>query len=101
MLAAFARAGHDAHASGKGLILDYSELPQALLSKVLPHFGLGLGAGGLELVQHVCARHSKRPEVAFSADADPNRTGAAPFRAVCEPILGPIMDALAALRSDR
>ena len=101
VLAAFARAGHDAHASGKGLILDYSELPQALLSQVLPHFGLGLGPGGLELMQHVCSRHSKRPEVAFSAEADPGRTGAAPFRAVCDPIVGPVMEALAALRGGR
>lgn len=99
VLAAFAGAARDAWPSGGGLVVDYAELPDALLTKVLPHFGLNADAGAIEVLRGVCARHSKAPDTPFVLDRDPNRAGAAPFRPIAAPITGEIMAALAALRA--
>ena len=101
VLAAFARAACDAWPTGRGLIVDYAELPDALLTRVLPHFGLHADAAALDVLRGVCARHSKAPDTPFDAGQDPNRTGAAAFRSIAEPIIGEAMGALAALRQGR
>ncbi len=98
-LAAFAAAAQAAHAGGSGLILDYAELPDALWTRVLPHLGLVPNAGAIEVMRDVGRRHSKRPDVPFSPAHDPNRANAPAFRPIAEPIVGPVMAALAALRA--
>jgi hypothetical protein len=98
-LAAFAKAGLAAHACGRGLILDYAELPEALWTKLGAHFGLDLDLAAVERMQAVSRRHSKRPAETFSPERDPSRIGAAQFQAIVEPITGEIMAALAALRT--
>ncbi len=99
VLAALAQAALDAHASGRGIILDHSELPSALWTKVAAHFGLHPHPAALDLMQAVSRRHSKRPAEPFVLDRDPNRAAAAPFRAIANTIIGPRMAALAALRA--
>ena len=99
VLAAFGRAALDAHPSGNGLILDHTELPAALWTKVLPHFGLSANQVAVEAMWAVSQHHSKAPGTAFAPERDPNRAGAAPFRAVIDAIVGPVMAALDALRT--
>ena len=99
VLAAFARAGHGAYASGGGMILDYAELPDALQTKVCPHFGLPLDQGAIDRMAAVGGRHSKAPGTPYVLERDPNRTGAARFRSIATPITGDVMDALAMLRT--
>ena len=101
VLAAFAKAGRDAVAGGKGLILDHEELPEALWTTLPAHFGLTLDAGAVAAVRGMARRHSKRPDQPFAAEHDPNRAGAAAFRTVADEIAGPVMADLAALRRAR
>ena len=84
-LAVFAQAAADAHSGGQGLVLDHSEVPEALWTKVLPHLGLAPSASAIELMQAVSRRHSKRPGEPFSREHDPNRINAALFRSVAGP----------------
>ena len=98
-LAAFTRAALDAYPGGKGLVVDHSELPLALGTKMLPHLGLRPSAGAVELMLSVARRHSKQPDVPFSPEQDPHRANASAYRSIVEPIVGPTMAALAALRA--
>jgi hypothetical protein len=52
-----------------GLLLNYSELPHALDTRLAPHFNLALGGADLEAWQAVRARHSKQPHQSFQPDA--------------------------------
>ena len=98
VLAAFAHRALMAHPDGKGLIVDHRELPDALWTRILPHFGLHADAEAVALMRAVAGRHSKRPAEIFAPDRDPNRGGAAPFRPVADAVAGEVMAALAALR---
>ena len=98
VLAAFGRAALDAHPSGKGLILDYSDLPEALWTKIPAHFGFGVSPAAAEIMWQVSRRHSKAPGTPFSPQQDSNRANAAAFRPMTEPVTGAVMASLAGLR---
>ena len=81
------------------MILDHTELPATLWTKVLPHFGLSANQVAVDTMWAVSQRYSKAPGTAFVAERDPNRAGAARFRPIAEPITSEVMAALAALRA--
>jgi hypothetical protein len=61
---------------GNGLLLNYSELPEALETKLASHFGMELTALDIEALRPITARHSKRNHAAFQLDAAEKRAAA-------------------------
>ncbi len=59
-----------------GLLLNYSELPEALESKLAAHFGLDLTGLGTDNLRTVTGRHSKQRDTAFHPDSAEKRAAA-------------------------
>lgn len=50
----------------KGKLIDYADLPDAVFTTILPHFGVALAPSHRLAMEAVTTRHSKRPEEAYS-----------------------------------
>ncbi|MBE0620240.1 MAG: hypothetical protein IH605_06580 [Burkholderiales bacterium] len=61
---------------GNGLLLNYSELPEALETRLAGHFGVDLSHLDHEILRAVGRRHSKQGHAAFQADAAEKRAAA-------------------------
>lgn len=59
-----------------GLLLNYSELPKAIGTRLNPHFALDLCAADIAAIETVTARDAKNPERQFQADSDEKRASA-------------------------
>ncbi|ACA17878.1 hypothetical protein M446_3493 [Methylobacterium sp. 4-46] len=100
VMAALGRAALDglARAPGRGLILRYDDLPEAILGRVAPHFGLWPDAAVLAAMRAAAARDAKAPGRAFRPDAEAKRREAAPWREAAAAITGEVVAALDAAR---
>ncbi|MDD5058023.1 MAG: hypothetical protein PHQ60_09125 [Sideroxydans sp.] len=61
---------------GNGLLMNYSELPGALESKLAAHFGIDLAAQDMASLHAVTGRSAKQRHVAFQPDAADKRAAA-------------------------
>jgi len=61
---------------GNGLLLNYSELPEALESKLAAHFGLDLTGLSSENLRAVAGHHSKQRDTTFHPDSAEKRAAA-------------------------
>ncbi|MBZ0091999.1 MAG: sulfotransferase [Sulfuricellaceae bacterium] len=61
---------------GNGLLLNYSELPEALEARIAGHFGVDLSDLEQEPLRAVSRRHSKQGHAVFQADATEKRAAA-------------------------
>lgn len=59
-----------------GLLLNYSELPQALETRLAGHFGIARDALGGPELRAVVGRHAKQPHATFQADGADKRARA-------------------------
>lgn len=67
-----------------GMLIDYSELPEAVYEKLAAHFRCTWSEAELQLMRQAAARDAKQPERAFSADSDSKRQEAdARVREIC------------------
>lgn len=64
------------HRHPHGLLLNYSELPNALDTRILPHLHLSLQAADLAPWQAIRSRDSKHPQRVFSPDSAEKQTSA-------------------------
>jgi hypothetical protein len=71
-------AAADAVAGGGGLLVNYSELPDAVFSRILPHFGVTADADELAAMTRAAGRDAKAPYAAFAADGEAKRAEATP-----------------------
>jgi hypothetical protein len=69
-----ARLAMSRHANG--LLVNYSELPQALETRIAAHFGIARDVLDGEELQAVTGRHAKQPNAAFRPDAAQRRANA-------------------------
>jgi hypothetical protein len=53
---------------GGGLMIDYRELPEAVTSRIMPHFGIAAGAAERAAMAAAAARDAKAPAREFAAD---------------------------------
>ena len=86
-------------AAGGGLLVNYSELPQALWTKILPHFGIEADAADRERMAAAAKFDAKSPNMTFSGSADAKQdvlTDA--LRATAERHMGAIHRRLETLR---
>ena len=93
------RAVLDHRRLGGGLLVDYRELPSALWTRILPHFGMERGREELALMQQAAGRNAKTPYEVFKPDGEAKRAGASTaVRKETERRLAPVHAELEALR---
>ena len=78
VLAAICEAALDGAGLGGGLMVNYHELPQALVTKILPHFGVTPAPGELDLMTAAAQFDAKSPGSEFRPDSAQKRAEAKP-----------------------
>jgi hypothetical protein len=63
---------------GGGLLVNYRELPQALWTRILPHFGVEVGDADRALMARAAQQNAKEPFRAFEPDSEAKRRDAKP-----------------------
>jgi hypothetical protein len=100
VLAAICEAALDEHALGGGLIVNYRDLPDAVFTKILPHFGVTPTAEEQALMAQAVRFDAKAPGMEFTSDSAAKRAEASPAIAqICERRLGEIYRRLEAARA--
>jgi hypothetical protein len=85
VLASVCEGALEGLALGGGLLVDYSDLPDALFDRVLPHFDVASDSDATARMRAAAGRNAKRPEAAFTTDAETKRREAGPaILAACE-----------------
>jgi hypothetical protein len=59
-------------------LVDYRELPDAVWSRIAPHFGIACTAADIEMMHRSASAHAKRPNFPFEADTEEKRGAAGP-----------------------
>lgn len=94
------RAVVDNFGAGGGLLVNYRDLPDAVLTKVLPHFGMALDDSERETMRPAAQRDAKAPGFAFANDTEAKQRDATELlRALAERHLGDVYRELEALRA--
>jgi hypothetical protein len=100
VLAALCVAAASHYALGAGRLVNYAELPEALLAKVLPHFGVVPSDDETAAMRAATVRDAKAPEQVFAPDfQDKQAAATSALRAVCEQRLGAVYQRLEAIRA--
>jgi hypothetical protein len=75
------------HALDGGLLIDYSELPEALFTHILPHFGFAPDDAARAAMEAAAGRDAKAPDTRFIPDRDAKQREAdAAIRAAAAPV---------------
>jgi hypothetical protein len=88
------------HLGEGGLLVNYRELPEAVFSTILPHFGVAPGAADRAAMMAATRFDAKVPAFDFAADSAAKQQAASPAaRAAAERWLGGLYGRLEALRA--
>jgi hypothetical protein len=99
VLGAICGAAARGYADGGGLLVNYEALPQALWTRILPHFGLSPSVEELAAMAAAAQFDAKAPEVRFTQDAEAKRAATtAAIAAAAERRLAWVYGQLEALR---
>ena len=99
VLAKICRAVVDGAGIGRGLLVNYRELPDAVAARMMPHFGIGCGEWESAAMQRAASRNAKAPGAAFADDrAAKQEEASEELRAQAERHIGGVYRALEALR---
>lgn len=96
-LAGVCEAAVNAAATGGGLFVDHADLPEAVFTAILPHFGIDAAAARAAMAA-VGTRDAKNPSKPFEADAEAKRAEADARVRVAARRLGSVHERLNALR---
>jgi hypothetical protein len=70
---------------GGGLLVNYEELPQALWTRILPHFGVAPNTDEISRMTAAARYDAKAPQMAFVGDVEAKRSAVTdPVRIACE-----------------
>ena len=84
---------------GKGLLINYRQLPQAMFTAILPHFGIVISDSERAIMQKAAGRDAKTPQQTFSGDSESKQQAASPAtRAIAAERVGEIYRQLESLR---
>src|SRR5262249_51348114 len=87
------------HARGGGLLVNYRDLPEALWTAILPHFGVAASAEERAAMAETAKYDAKVPAFEFTPDSETRQREAGPtMRAAASAWLGDIYGRLEALR---
>jgi hypothetical protein len=64
------------HADSGALFVDYRELPEALASRILPHFGVAFADADLAAMNKAAQRDAKTPMLPFAPDSESKQSEA-------------------------
>jgi hypothetical protein len=99
VLAAICTAALAAYEGGGGLLVNYRELPGALASRILPHFGVEAAPEEIAAIEAAAGRDAKDPAAAFAPDSAAKRAAATPaIRAAAQRHLAHVYAQLEATR---
>ena len=99
VLAVVCEAALRGHAEGGGLLVNYAQLPDALHTQILPHFGITGTTAERQAMDLAALRDAKLPQVAFAPDSGRKRQAAtAAITAASDRHLAEIYHRLEALR---
>jgi hypothetical protein len=88
------------YASGGGLLVNYRQLPDALFTAILPHFGVACGEADRTAMTEAARYDAKAPGFEFAPDSGAKQRGATPAaRAAAERWLGDLYRQLEVLRA--
>jgi hypothetical protein len=100
LMAMICEAGLRAAEEPRGLLLNYSELPEAVYGKLAAHFRCQWRDDEIQQMRQAATRDAKQPESQFSTDGERKRREAGErVREICERKLGPVYRRLEARRS--
>jgi hypothetical protein len=99
-LGRIAEAAADHYDLGGGLLINYSQLPEAVAAAILPHFGIYPCAAEGAALAAAAGQDAKTPHQAFLPDGERKRAAAgAAVKEAAERHLRPVYDRLEALRT--
>jgi hypothetical protein len=98
VLARTCEAAVEAFAAGGGLLVNYRDLPHALWTEILPHFGMEADADDRERMAAAARNDAKAPDKVFEGDGGERRRQADAMRATAEREIGSVYARLEALR---
>ena len=102
VLAALCEAAARHYPAGGGRLVNYTDLPGALFTQVLPHFGVVPSDDETAAMQAAGARDAKAPGQDFAPDGPAKRREAGDdLRVICERRVGEAYRRLAALRANQ
>lgn len=85
-----------------GRLVNYRDLPEALFTTILPHFGVAISDTEAALMRAAATRDAKAPGQAFTPDGQDKRQEASDdLRAICERRVGAVYRRLEAMRADQ
>jgi hypothetical protein len=85
---------------GGGRLVNYRQLPDALFTEILPHFGVAPSDVEIPVMRAAVFRDAKVPEQAFTPDVHDKQQAATPaLRAICERRLNAVYRQLEAMRT--
>ncbi|MBA4766787.1 MAG: aspartyl beta-hydroxylase [Porphyrobacter sp.] len=73
VLAAICHRAADHGGIGGGMLVDYAELPEALLTRILPHFGIVPELADSQAIEAALRRDAKQPRKSFDPQERPPR----------------------------
>ncbi|MCL9999655.1 MAG: sulfotransferase [Erythrobacter sp.] len=73
VLAAICHRAADHAGIGGGMLIDYAQLPEAFLTRILPHFGIMPDAADAECIAQALRRDAKQPHQSFDPHQRPPR----------------------------
>jgi hypothetical protein len=89
------------HGADKSLLINYRQLPEAVWTAIMPHFGVACGDHDRDAMAQVARYDAKTPSFEFTADSESKqREATAPVRAVAEERIGEIYQRLEVLRGN-
>jgi hypothetical protein len=89
------------HGAGKSLLINYRQLPEALWTAIMPHFGVAYGDHDRDAMAWVARYDAKSPSFEFSPDSEAKQQEAtAAVRAVADERIGEIYRRLEVLRGN-
>ncbi|KQS46267.1 MULTISPECIES: sulfotransferase family protein [unclassified Sphingomonas] len=84
--------------SGGGLLVDYAEMPDAVVDRIAPHFGFVPDAGQRAAMMQVATRDAKAPDRRFTPDTTAKRRDATPEIEAARVLVDPVHARLETLR---
>lgn len=100
VLAAVCEGAARYHPAGGGRLVNYRQLPEALFTEILPHFGVTPSDAEVGAMRAAALRDAKAPEQAFAPDVQDKRQAATPaLREICERRLDAVYRRLEAMRT--
>jgi hypothetical protein len=101
VLARICQAAIDGYSQGGGLLINYSELPGAVATKVLRHFGVASSEQECETMMRAALYDAKAPSFEFASDSETKQRQASELvRAQADRHLGAVYRRLEQLRAE-